>query len=50
MKKYLVIKKYKVMSDVVEASFDSKDDAFQYARLCEIRDNNKYNYVVAEVL
>ena len=50
MKKYLVIKQYKVMSDVVEASFDSKDDAFQYARLCEIRDNNKYNYVVAEVL
>ena len=50
MKKYLVIKQYKVMSDVVEASFNSKDDAFQYARLCEIRDNNKYNYVVAEVL
>ena len=50
MKRYLVIKKYKVMSDVVEASFNSKDDAFQYARLCEIRDNNKYNYVVAEVL
>lgn len=50
MKKYLVIKQYKVMSDVVEASFDSKDDAFKYARLCEIRDSNKYNYVVAEVL
>ena len=50
MKRYLVIKRYKVMSDVVEASFDSKDDAFEYARLCEVRDNNKYNYVVAEVL
>ena len=50
MKRYLVIKQYKVMSDVVEASFDSKDDAFQYAHLCEIRDSNKYNYVVAEVL
>ena len=50
MKRYLVIKQCKVMSDVVEASFDSKDDAFEYARLCEVRDNNKYNYVVAEVL
>ena len=50
MKRYLVIKKYKVMSDVVEASFDSKDDAFEYARLCEIRDSNKYLYIVAEVL
>ena len=50
MKRYLVIKQYKVMSDVVEASFDSKDDAFEYARLCEVRDSNKYNYVVAEVL
>ena len=50
MKKYLVIKQYKVMSDVVEASFDERDDAFQYARLCKVRDNNKYNYIVAEVL
>ena len=50
MKKYLVIKQYKVMSDVVEASFDERDDAFQYARLCEVRDNNKYEYVVAELL
>ena len=50
MKRYLVIKRYKVMSDVVEASFDSKDDAFEYARLCEVRDSNKYNYIVAEVL
>ena len=50
MKRYLVIKQYKVMSDVVEVSFDSKEDAFEYARLCEVRDSNKYNYVVAEVL
>ena len=50
MKRYLLIKQYKVMSDVVEASFDSKDDAFQYARLCEVRDNNKYLFIVAEVL
>ena len=50
MKRYLVIKRYKVMSDVVEASFDSKDDAFQYARLCEVRDSNKYLFIVAEVL
>lgn len=50
MKKYLVIKRYKVMPDVVETSFDLKDDAFQYARLCEVRDNNNYKYVVAEVL
>ena len=50
MKKYLVIKQYKVMYDVVEASFDSKDDVFQYARLCEVRDSNKYKYIVAEVL
>ena len=50
MKKYLVTKKYKVMSDVVEASFDSKDDSFEYARLCEVRDDNKYEYIVAEVL
>ena len=50
MKRYLVIKRYKVMSDVVEASFDSKDDAFEYARLCEVRDDNKYEYIVAEVL
>ena len=50
MKKYLVIKQYKVMSDVVEASFDEMDDAFLYARLREVRDNNKYEYIVAEVL
>ena len=50
MKRSLVIKRYTVMSNVVEASFDSKDDAFEYARLCEVRDNNKYLFIVAEVL
>ena len=50
MKKYLVIKRYKSLSSVVEASFDVKEDAFQYARLCEVRDDNKYEYIVAEVL
>lgn len=50
MKKYLVIKRYKALSPAVETSFDVKDDAFQYARLCEVRDDNKYEYIVAEVL
>lgn len=50
MKKYLVIKRYNVTSPVVETSFDVKEDAFQYARLCEVRDDNKYEYIVAEVL
>lgn len=50
MKKYLVIKRYKALSSVVETSFDVKEDAFQYARLCEVRDDNKYEYIVAEVL
>ena len=38
------------MDASVEASFDAKDDAFQYARLREVRDNNKYEYIVAEML
>lgn len=50
MKKYLVIRCYKIMDACIEASFDVKDDAFQYARLCEVRDNNKYEYIVAEKL
>lgn len=50
MKKYLIIKNYKVTSPTVETSFDVKEDAFQYARLCEVRDDNKYKYIVAEVL
>ena len=50
MKKYLVIKRYKVTSPTVETSFDVKEDAFQYARVSEVRDDNKYEYIVAEVL
>ena len=50
MKKYLVIKRYNVTNPTVETSFDVKEDAFQYARLCEVRDDNKYGYIVAEVL
>lgn len=50
MKKYLVIRRYKTLSPAVETSFDVKDDTFQYARLCEVRDDNKYEYIVAEVL
>ena len=50
MKKYLVIKRYKVTSPTVETSFDVKEDAFQYARLYAVRDDNKYEYIVAEVL
>ena len=50
MKKYLVIRRYNAINLTVETSFDVKEDAFQYARLCEVRDNNKYEYIVAEVL
>ena len=50
MKRYLVIRRYKIMDAGVEASFDVKEDAFQYARLCELRDDNKYEYIVADVL
>ena len=50
MKKYLATKRYKAPSPNVEQSFDVKEDAFQYARLCEVRDDNKYEYIVAEVL
>ena len=50
MKKYLVIKRYKMMDPAVETSFDVKEDAFQYARLCEVRDDNKHEYMVAEAL
>lgn len=50
MKKYLVIKRYKATNPVVETSFDVKEDAFQYARLCEVRDDNKFKYMVAEAL
>jgi hypothetical protein len=37
MKEFLVIKNYKVMSPVVDASFDDEDKARQYADLCKLR-------------
>ena len=42
MKEFLVIKNYKVMSPIVEASFDDEDDARQYAELCKLRDGGEY--------
>ena len=42
MKEFLVIKNYKVMSPVVEASFDEEDKAKQYAELCKLRDGGDY--------
>ena len=42
MKEFLVIKNYKVMNPIVEASFDDEDDAKQYAELCNIRDGGEY--------
>ena len=43
MKEFLVIKNYKVMSPVVEASFDDEDKARQYAELCKLRDGLEYS-------
>ena len=43
MKEFLVIKSYKVMSPVVEASFKDEDKAKQYADLCKLRDGGKYS-------
>ena len=43
MKDFLVIKFYKVMSPVVEASFDEEDNARQYAELCKLRDGGEYH-------
>ena len=43
MKEFLVIKNYKVMSPVVEASFDDEDKARQYAGLCKFRDGREYS-------
>ena len=48
MKKFLVIKSYKVMSPVVDASFDEEDKAKQYAELCKLRDG--MNYYVAKLI
>ena len=42
MKEFLVIKNYKVMSPVVDASFDDEDKARQYAELCKLRDCGDY--------
>ena len=42
MKEFLVIKNYKVMSPVVEASFEDEDKARQYAELCKLRDGLEY--------
>lgn len=42
MKQFLVIKNYKVMSPVVDASFDDEDKARQYAELCKLRDGLEY--------
>ena len=42
MKEFLVIKNYKVMNPVVDASFDEEDKARQYADLCKLRDVGEY--------
>ena len=42
MKEFLVIKFYKVMNPVVDASFDDEDKARQYAELCKLRDGLEY--------
>lgn len=42
MKEFLVIRNYKVMDPVVEASFDDEDKAKQYAELCKFRDGREY--------
>ena len=42
MKEFLVIKSYKVMSPVVEASFKDEEKARQYADLCKLRDLGEY--------
>ena len=42
MKEFLVIKFYKVMNPVVEASFEEEGKAMQYADLCKLRDGGDY--------
>ena len=42
MKEFLVIKFYKVMNPVVEASFEEEDKAMQYVELCKLRDGGDY--------
>ena len=48
MKKFLVIKSYKVMNSIVDASFDEEDKARQYAELCKLRDGG--DYFVAQLI
>ena len=43
MKEFLVIKNYKVMNPIVDASFDDEDKAKQYADLCKLRDGGEYS-------
>ena len=43
MKEFLVIKSYKVMNPVVDASFENEDKARQYAELCKLRDGGEYS-------
>ena len=42
MKQFLVLKNYKVMNPVVDASFDEEDKARQYAELCKFRVGGDY--------
>lgn len=42
MKEFLVIKNYKVINPIVDASFDDEDKARQYADLCKLRDGGEY--------
>ena len=42
MKEFLVIKNYKVMNPIVDASFDDENDAKRYAELCNLRDGGEY--------
>ena len=42
MKKFLVIKSYKVIDPDVEATFDDESVARQYAQLCKLRDRRDY--------
>ena len=50
MKKYLVIKMYNLMNPVVEASFDNKEDAVNFASLSKRANDNKYDYTVAQLV
>lgn len=49
MKKFLVIREYKIATPDVIASFDSVDDAKTYAALSK-KDNDAQNYIVAQLV